>query len=264
MLSNTGTISLYLYLSFILIGFSSAILIFMLSKSKTLDFERLEKYIDYTKWLILSLAISTTSLIVSDLFRERDQDLKELQYFDKYVNDVKVEEKPLVRLQLARYFSLVAPSGEMKESWTSYYDTLRREYNVYLSAQIKKDKLDTITKPTPEQVRQINENERKIELFETPLSSDPINEEWLIIAGGDNNLEKATFELSKVSKINRNSSVIKKGNSYRTVLMGYLSKKEAENQLVDVKQKVNKLAYLVRKSSWCKSLEKGPECLICK
>ena len=68
----------------------------------------------------------------------------------------------------------------------------------------------------------------------------------------------------KAIKINANSTIIKKGNSYRTVLVGYLTKADAEKQLEIVKLKLNSTAYIVKKNSWCSTLENSSECSICK
>jgi len=262
MLSNTGTVSFYLYLFFIVLGLLSIFIVYYLIKKGTLDPDKLENFLIYFKWVIITLAISTVTLIVTDLFKERDQDIKELEYFDKYVNDVKNEERPLVRLQLAKYLSIVAPSGEMKKSWTSYYDTIKKEYDDYVeaSSNLKQDTLKGNL--TPKQIKQIDENKRKVELFETPLSSN--NAEWFIIAAGNNDIDGANINLDKAIKINHNSTIIKKGGSYRTVLMGYFSKTEAESQLEKVRNEVNPMSYIVRKATWCNTIERGDDCLICK
>ncbi|PWN59104.1 hypothetical protein [Chryseobacterium viscerum] len=265
MFSNTGTVSFYLYLSFILIGLLSIFIVYYLIKKGTLDPDKLEKFLSYFKWVIISLAISTVTLIVTDLFKERDQDVKELQYFDKYVNDVKNEERPLVRLQLAKYLSIVAPSGEMKKSWTNYYNTIKREYDDYIKAQNNLKRDSAIANPTPKQIQQNEENQRKVNLFETPLSSTTNeNAEWLIIAAGSTDIDNANINLEKAIKINHNSSIIKKGGSFRTVLMGYPSKIEAESQLQKVRNEINSMSYIVRKTTWCNTIEKGSDCLICK
>ncbi|MDQ6528341.1 SPOR domain-containing protein [Flavobacterium sp. LHD-85] len=263
MLSNTGTVSFWLYLFIVFIGLFSLIFLYRLIKKGELGQENLDKFIDYFKWVVVSLAISTVTLIVSDLFKERDQDIKELEYFDKYVNDVKEQKDPLVRLQLAKYLSVVAPSGDMKRSWTNYYNEVKKEYDDYLKAQ-ENIKSDTLTNPTRAQMKKIEESQKKIELFETPLSSTEPGLEWFIIAGGDPKIEDADDELKKAVKINQNSTIIKKGNSFRTVLMGYTSKAEAQNQLLEARRQINKTAYIVKKSSWCNSYQQTQECLVCK
>ncbi|QSW91053.1 hypothetical protein J0383_09655 [Flavobacterium endoglycinae] len=263
MLSNTGIVSFWLYLFFVFIGLLSLVILYRLIKKAEIAPENLDKFIDYFKWVIVTLAISTVTLVVSDLFKERDQDIKELEYFDRYVNDVKDEKNSLVRLQLVRYLSIVAPSGEMKKSWTNYYTEIKKEYDDYLKAQ-QSIKTDTVTNPSKSQIKQIEESQKKIELFETPLSSTESPVEYYIIAGGDNLITEANTELSKAVRINPNSAIVKKNNIYRTVLMGYNSNSEALNQLQTVRKQINRSSYIVKKSNWCKSYEQTQECLLCQ
>lgn len=171
MFSNTGIISFCLYLFFIVIGLLSIFIVYRLIKKGDLSQDSLDKFLEYFKWVVITLAISTVTLIVSDLFKERDQDVKELEYFDKYVKHVINEDSVLVRLQLSKYLSIVAPNGEMKKSWANYYDTIKREYREYLIARKDTTVKDSTSKPSVEQLEKIEENKEKVKLFETPLSS---------------------------------------------------------------------------------------------
>ena len=189
-LSDTGSVSVFLYLFFIIIGLLSVFLVYRLITKENIEPDKLGKFLDYFKWVMVTLAISTVTLIVSDLFKERDQDVKELQYFDKYVSDVKNEREPLVRLQLVKYLSIVAPKGPMKKSWTNYYDALNMEYKMYLEEENKKrsaeKKLEEIQKQIREgnnvstlkineQIKLIEESQEKITLFNAPLTSSSGN-----------------------------------------------------------------------------------------
>jgi hypothetical protein len=262
MLANTGTVSLILYLVFISISIISTVIVYKFIKNGTLEIEKLDKLIDFFKVVVFTTAIGTVALIVTDLFKEREQDVKELEYFDKYVQEVK-DVNGQGRLQLSKYLSIVAPSGEMKKSWTNYYKEVQKDYDEYIKAQ-QALKIDTTSNPTKKQLDIREENQSKVELFENPLTNINTNEEWYIVAGGDANMDEANFELEKAIKINANSTIIKKGNSYRTVLVGYLTKADAEKQLEIVKLKLNSTAYIVKKNSWCSTLENSSECLICK
>jgi hypothetical protein len=263
MLSNTGSVSLVLYGISILIGLFSIVVVYKLLASGKLEAERLDKFIDYFKWVVVSIVISTTTLIVSDLFKERDQDIKELEYFDKYVNDVKNQENSLVRLQLARYFSIVAPKGEMKDSWKVYFDTIKKEYEDYLLAK-QELQSDTIGMKWSEKLKKVDDYSQKVALFETPLTNSENSAEWYIIAGGDATLEAANYELTKALKINGNSVIVKKDNVFRTVLMGYATMSAATEELKLVKEKINKTSYIVRKSMWCNNLEQMDKFFVCK
>ncbi|MBL0341254.1 MAG: hypothetical protein IPP71_10155 [Bacteroidetes bacterium] len=231
-------------------------------KNGSLDSDKLDKLIDFFKTVVFTSALGTVALLVTDLFKEREQDIKELEYFAKYVEEVK-DVNGQSRLQLSKYFSIVAPNGDMKKSWTNYYIEVKKEYNEYLLAQ-KALERDTSSNPSLEEsyTRQINQE--KVELFEKPISRVSSVTEWYVVAGGDVTLEAAKYELEKAIKVNANSNIIKKGSSYRTVLMGYTTRAEAEKQLEIVKQKINSTAYIVNKSTWCKTIEMGDECLICE
>lgn len=263
MFTNTGTISFYLYLVFILISIISTVIIYRFLKKDTLESEKLDKLIDFLKTVVFTTAIGTVSLIITDLFKEREQDVKELEYFDKYVQEVK-DVNGQGRLQLSKYLSIVAPSGEIKDSWTAYYKEVQKDYDEYLKAQ-QALKSDTLMNATKEQLIKREKNQEKIQLFENPLTNINNNsDEWYIVASGDINMTDANSELQKAIKINANSTIIKKGNSFRTILVGYSSKTEADKYLQEVKQKINKTAYIVNKNSWCPQIENGSECLICK
>jgi hypothetical protein len=262
MFTNTGTISFYLYSVFILISIISTVIIYRLLKKNTLESERLDKLIDFFKTVVFTTALGTVALIITDLFKEREQDVKELEYFDKYVQEVK-DVNGQGRLQLSKYLSIVAPSGEMKDSWTAYYKEVQKDYDEYLKAQLEL-KNDTMVNITKQQSIKREENQVKVQLFENPLTNINNNDEWYIIASGDANMDDANYELKKAIKINANSKIMKKGNSYRTVLVGYSSKTEADIYLQEVKEKINKTAYIVNKNSWCHQIENSNECLICK
>lgn len=130
--ADTGNVSFALYGFFIVITVIAMVFGMRQIANGRIPADRLEKMIDLFKYAIVSTAIATTTLIVSNLFKEREQDVKELEYFDKYANDVKSANNVLARLQLSKYFSIVAPEGEMKSAWRSYYDTVKSEYAEYI------------------------------------------------------------------------------------------------------------------------------------
>ena len=171
MLADTGTISFILYGIFIAIAITGLIIAIYFIRNSTIPTERLEKIIDLSKYTIVSVAIATVTLIVADLFKEREQDVKELEYFDRYVQDVKKVDGVQERFQLSKYLSIVAPSGELKRSWKEYHDTLKIEYQEYVHLKKEKEKLDTIEHPTDAQLFQKAQINEKIEQKEAPLVS---------------------------------------------------------------------------------------------
>lgn len=171
MLSNTGTVSLTLYAALIGIAIIGLIIAIKNLKDKTIELERLDRMIDLFKYTIVSIAIATVTLIIIDLFKEREQDVKELEYFDKYAQDVKKVDGLEERFQLSRYLMIVAPNGELKKSWKEYYDTLKIEHANYLILKEKSKALDTIINPTPAQKIEKAKVNELIEQKESPLVS---------------------------------------------------------------------------------------------
>jgi len=172
MLANTGTVSLILYGTFIVITIVALIAAFYHIKTGDIPIDKLDKMIELFKYAIVSIAIATVTLVVADLFREREQDIRELEYFDKYVEDVKKVDGIEERLLLSKYLSIVAPSGEMKESWQIYYDTVVNEYQRYLAdrAELEKlEKIETNTSLTEEQIIKKEKAKEAINMQERPL-----------------------------------------------------------------------------------------------
>lgn len=175
MLANTGTLSFILYGIFIAIAIIGLFIAIYFIRKDNIPPEKLEKIIELAKYTVVSVCIATVTLIVSDLFKEREQDVKELEYFDKYVQDVKKVDGIQERFQLSKYLSIVAPSGELKKSWKDYYDTLQVEYREYLRLKKEKEKLDTIQNPTEDQLIKKQEINEKIDQKEAPLVSSYSN-----------------------------------------------------------------------------------------
>jgi hypothetical protein len=169
MFSNTGIVSFVLYGILILIAIIGMFIIIKLIKNENIKIERLDKITEIAKYTIASIAIATVTLIVSNLFKEREQDIKELEYFDKYVNDIKLADNVLVRYQLSKYLAAVSPKGDLKDAWNAYYAEQKLEYNDYLKTIITQKLLDTITNKTPAQRAEKEATDKKIEQFETPL-----------------------------------------------------------------------------------------------
>lgn len=170
MLANTGTISFLLYGIFILITVVALIIAYYQIKKGEIPAEKLDKMIELFKYAIVTTAISTVTLVVADLFKEREQDIKELEYFDKYVEDVKKVDGIRERLQLSKYLSIVAPSGEMKKSWEKYYEIVKEEYEEYLDLKSEVRNIDTLSNPTKDQLKQSEAAREAIYMFEKPIS----------------------------------------------------------------------------------------------
>ncbi len=134
--------------------------------------EKLDKMIDLFKYAIVSTALATVGLMIGNLYRERDQDIKELEYFDKYVNDVRKVGGIKERLQLTKYLSIVAPHGAIKKSWSNYYKEVKREHEEYLKLKSAEDSIESIRQPSPEQMIVLSKTKEAISHFETPLGGN--------------------------------------------------------------------------------------------
>lgn len=148
MFNNTGNLSFYLGIIFIAISFAGLILVYIAARRKLLEESSLEKIVDLGKWVIGSVAIILSGSIISDGFKEREQDIKELDFFDKYVSTVTQVEGIEQRWLLCQYFAAVSPEGPMKDGWVNYQALLDPVYNEYkenktkIAELINKDSLD--------------------------------------------------------------------------------------------------------------------------
>lgn len=204
MLANTGTISFLLYGIFITITIVALIVAFVQIKKGSIPLDKLDKMIELFKYAIVTTAISTITLVVADLFKEREQDMKELEYFDKYVEDVKKVDGIQERLQLSKYLSIVAPSGEMKKSWEKYYEIVQEEYEKYLELKSEVRKIDTISNPTNEQIKKSEEAREAIYIFEKPISksSNELNKPTIYIQYCEKELKNDVSNFQKLFKNN--------------------------------------------------------------
>lgn len=169
MIQNTGNVALVLYGVLILGTIASLFLVFRIILKGKIDEGKLNLMVDLFKYAIVSVAIATTTMIISDLFKEREQDVKELEYFGTYVEDIKNADGIVQRYQLSKYLAIVAPSGELKKSWERYFDSVRIEYNEYLRDRERKQLLDTIVNPSPEVLFEKFQLDEKILMKEQPL-----------------------------------------------------------------------------------------------
>lgn len=120
MFSDTGNLSLWLSIFFILISLGGIFVIYSIIKNKNIENENIEKIIELGKWFIISVAITLSTSIVNDGFKEREQDVKEMEVFDKYVNTILEADNIEKRKLLCEYFASVSPEGPIKKSWEKY------------------------------------------------------------------------------------------------------------------------------------------------
>lgn len=114
---------------------------------------------------------------------------------------------------------------------------------------------------------QIIENRIKEEELKKENNTNTISEveEWFIIVGGDSTVESAKDELKKAIKINPNSKIIKKGNSYRTVMCGYSNKEDLKEDFNTANTIFSSSKpYVVKRFSWCDNIKDGEEFSTCE
>jgi hypothetical protein len=93
-----------------------------------LKLEKLTLYIDFAKWIIVSVALVIIANVVDVSFKDRAAGINEIQQYDKYVSLVTEENKLADKRRLAQYFAIVTPSEKLRDRWKEYFDTLNTEY----------------------------------------------------------------------------------------------------------------------------------------
>lgn len=152
-----GLISLILYIFVMIVGISFVFLVYKVINKSTLENDKIDKFIDYLKWVLITLSIPTIAIVISNFYQERREAIEEMAYFEKYTEDIKNLESVNKRLQLVRYFATVAPNKRIKQSWENYLDTIYKDYNesILLEKQVKilnlspkknSEKIDSIKK----------------------------------------------------------------------------------------------------------------------
>ncbi len=266
---NTGYLSFGLGIIYLFLSLCGLIFVYHLIKKKSLEEKSLNKLIETGKWFVISVALVIGATIISDGFKERDQDLKEMEAFHKYVNTITKVEGVEQRYLLAEYFSIVAPNGGLKTAWQNYKIEVGKARNQFRNNKEKINELErkpSLTKAEikeKEKLEQENEALNQQFISESNEESTAQIEERMIIAGGDKTIEEAQYELAKAKKISSVAQIYKKRNSYRTVIPNLFDKDEATKLLIEVREKINSGAYIVRKNKWCPNIEENDQYLIC-
>lgn len=142
---DTAKLSLLLGASLIALSLLGIFAVYRLIKSKSLPDGGLDKLIELGKWFMVSVAIVLATAIVNDGFRERDQDVKEMQVFDKYTTVVLEADGVEKRKLLTEYFASVSPDGRIKTAWENYKKVVEIQVKEYRDNQAK---LQALTEKT--------------------------------------------------------------------------------------------------------------------
>lgn len=272
MLTNTGAISLILYGVFILITLLGMLLAFYYIKKGSIEPLKLDKIIELFKYSIVTTAIETVTLIITDLFKERDYDKNEMIAFNEYIPYV-IDTTGTIdkKINFCRFFSAVTPKGELKDGWITYALYLENEKAKIntISKNSKSTSNNFENKGTPPSKQEMQNLENaEIEKQKILSNINAIeNTTYLVILGADKTLEAARPELDFAMKIKSNSVIYKKGNWYRTVIP-YENYLDAKSTAYDIKKNSNgtRDAYAVSQKAWCNSTEFSAfeNCIICK
>lgn len=250
---------------------AAGLLIYHVRKG-TLESNKLDKIIEIFKYSVVTSALTTVTLIISDLFKERDYDKNEMIAFNHYIPYV-IDTTGTIdkKINFCKFFAAVTPKGELQEGWKTYtlYLENERDKIIAINAQSKK----TVQNSTDRDTAASNEQLKSLEVAE--VKKNKILEEvnaventiYLVILGADLTRETANVELRKVTAISQNATIYKKGRWYRTVIPAK-SFEEAIRLRSRVKtQFATKTdAYVVSLKTWCNSTEFSSKenCTICQ
>lgn len=166
MLSNTGNLSFYLGIFFILVSFWGVYFIYKILKKGEMEKEKVDKLIELGKWCIISVALVTATSIVNDGFREREQDIKEMEFFNKYTEMVTNTNGLEQTWLLCEFFAAVSSQGDLKDAWNRYLMIIKPRYDEYMQ---NKAELAEIQK---KETLSIPEETRKTELLQKNFELD--------------------------------------------------------------------------------------------
>ncbi len=271
MFANTSSLSLYLGLTFIVIALIGSLAIAWAIFRTGIDQTKVDKLIEIVKWFVISVAIVIGASIISDSFKEREQDIKEIGVFDKYVTTITEAKGIEKRWLLAQYFSFVAPPGELRKSWEAYKVAIKPEFDEYRKSKDEENALEAkkkITNLTNVEETRLAEVQKVNKVQEQSLVSkgeagEILADEWLIVAATDTTLAAAQDELKKAQSLSPQAKIYKKGGSYITVIRSFISAEAALTVLPRVKQTVSPDAYIVVAKTLCTNLSDKTDYLEC-
>ena len=251
-----------------LIGLVYVVIHYFIKKNSISD-EKFEKLLELGKWYIISAALVIITTIIDYGFKEREQDVKEMETIDKYVDKITEVNGIERRWLLSEYFAIVSPEGPLKTNWIAYKELLAPVYKEYMQNKKREAELaakalgDTLNKVERTELLKIQQTNEMLEKSLVANQTDD-KENWIIISGADKNLPAAKDEENKVKALGLETSIYKKGAMFRTIVGPFTNQVNALNSLGTIKNKINKTAYIMRLSLWCSSpaIENGY--FICK
>jgi hypothetical protein len=266
MLSSVDSFSTIFGLGFLLVTLVAfAILGFMLWRYRdSVQQATVDKIIELAKWYIVSVGIVVAATIVTNAFKEREADVKEIEVFEKHVATITKAGGIEDRWLLAQYFSTVAPKGDLRDSWVSYRDSIKPEVEKYRTDKAEEDRLAAVKQRNPaEEAKLVDLQKSNIKQEKPLVPRESATQEWAIIAGTDVSVGDAKDELEKAAKVSRLAKIYKLGTQFRTIIPGFATREAAMLVLPDAQAKVNQTAYVVELKSWCNNPRDAGEYVEC-
>lgn len=90
--------------------------------------EKLNTYLDFTKWIVVSVALVIIANVIDSSLKDREAGINEIKQYDTYVNLVIQADGIGQRWRLAQYFSKVTASERLRDRWTDYFKLVETEY----------------------------------------------------------------------------------------------------------------------------------------
>lgn len=109
---------------------------------------KLEKFkliMEYVKWFIVSVVLVVIALIVDSGFKSRDQGLKEMTQYDKYLDVLVYNDNVGAKLKLTEFLATITTSKDLRKRWEVYLEKVKAEYEEYQRKDsVTKAKLDNL------------------------------------------------------------------------------------------------------------------------
>jgi hypothetical protein len=227
---------------------------------KAISKEFLEKFLEFGKWYMVSIAIVFAVKILDNSFTDRETSIKEIAIYERYATNILEADNIEKRWKLAEYFASVTPSENLRNRWLEYKELIKPEYDELIILKKRKSELileDTLSKN--KQVELLN-IEQKINSLNTKLVATPREEDlFVIVYTADVKLDQAEFENSNLQKAGITEVlIVNKGRFYYNISTEYDTKNEASMKLESARGKVRADAYITNSSKFCNNkIQKG-------
>ena len=168
---------------------------------RNMESEKLTMYLDFTKWIVVSVALVIIATVIDSSLKDREAGINEIKQYDTYVQLVIQADGIGQRWRLAQYFSKVTASKNLRDRWIDYFKLVETEYLDSLKKQadlfVEAKRLDSLSKLPKYQndsalKEQLAINTQKIQT----LSKDLSTSSWSAIKADDgaSKFERQGFE----------------------------------------------------------------------